>query len=361
MAPFLAKFEQMDGTGRVEKVAVIGSGSWGTALARIAAINATEKDGFDEEVRMWVRERVLPDGQGLLTEHINNIHENERYLPHIELPENLIAVPLLADVVKDATLIVFCVPHQFIGPVIKELSKPGVIKKGARAISAIKGIEVDGADIYTYPQLIEKALKIPCSALGGANVALEVGRDQFCECTVGCGTPEECSLWTAAFSRQNVFVVHAILDVQGVSLSGALKNIVALAAGFVDGMGMGGNTKAAILRIGLLEMSTFTLEFFPSSSPETFSHHSAGMADLITTSFGGRNRKVAQAFVETGKSWDELEIELLNGQKLQGTITAKEIYGFLKGRGRLEGFPLFEKIYNICFDGMDPKDMFNDL
>ena len=63
-------------------------------------MNAVEKDGFDEEVRMWVRERVLPDGQGLLTDHINSIHENERYLPHIELPDNLVAVPDIVEVVK---------------------------------------------------------------------------------------------------------------------------------------------------------------------------------------------------------------------------------------------------------------------
>ncbi len=154
-----------------------------------------------------------------------------------------------------------------------------------------------------------------------------------------------------------MFRVHAVEDVAGVSLSGALKNVVALAAGFVDGMGYGGNTKAAVLRIGLLEMSSFTQEFFPSSSATTFSHHSAGVADLITTSFGGRNRKCAEAFIKSGKTFPELEEELLNGQKLQGTITAEEIYEFLKGRGRLEGYPLFEKVYLISFKGLDPKAM----
>ena len=118
---------------------------------------------------------------------------------------------------------------------------------------------------------------------------------------------------------------------------------------------------AAILRIGLLEMSSFTLEFFPDASPETFSHHSAGVADLITTSFGGRNRKCAEAFVKTGKTFDELEEELLDGQKLQGTVTTEEIFKFLEARGRIEGYPLFEKVYRISFEGLDVKSMFEGL
>ncbi|KAL7412865.1 NAD-dependent glycerol-3-phosphate dehydrogenase C-terminus-domain-containing protein [Mrakia frigida] len=345
--------------GVVDRVAVIGSGSWGTALARIAAINAAEKEGFHPEVRMWVREREVP-GRGLLTELMNKEHENERYLPDVVLPSNLIAVPSLTEVVKGATLIVFCVPHQFLPPVIAELSKPGVLHPGARALSAIKGIEVNGPDIFTYPWLIEEKLGLSCSALGGANIALEVANSQFCETTIGTPSQADASAWHAVFDTP-MFRVHCIEDVSGVSLSGALKNVVALAAGFVDGLGMGGNTKAAILRIGLLEMSSFTLEFFPDASPSTFSHHSAGVADLITTSFGGRNRKCAEAFVKTGKTFDQLEEELLDGQKLQGTVTSEEIYKFLEARGRVEGYPLFEKVYRIAFEGLDVKSMFEGL
>lgn len=132
---------------------------------------------------MWVREREVCSifffdplqlltkttqipGQGLLTDVINSTHVNHRYLPDVPLPHNLVAVSELADVVKDATLIVLVVPHQFLTPVLEELSKPGVLTTGARAISAIKGVEVAGAEIYTFPWLIEKKLGIPCSALG---------------------------------------------------------------------------------------------------------------------------------------------------------------------------------------------------
>ncbi|THU81959.1 NAD-dependent glycerol-3-phosphate dehydrogenase [Dendrothele bispora CBS 962.96] len=365
MAPYVTEFdlyepEHVDGKDAVkQKVAVIGSGSWGTALARIAALNAAEKKGFHPEVRMWVREREIP-GKGLLTELINNTHQNSRYLPDVSLPHNLRAVPELADVVKDATLIVLVVPHQFLTPVLETLSKPGVLAPNARAISAIKGVEVAGDQIYTYPSIIEKRLGIPCSALGGANIALEVAHSEFCETTIGVPSPEDAALWHAVFDAP-AFRVHPIEDVAGVSLSGALKNVVAMAAGFVDGMGLGGNTKAAILRIGLLEMASFTKEFFPESSSLTFSHHSAGVADLITTSFGGRNRKCAEAFVKTGKSFTQLEHELLNGQKLQGVATAEEVFHFLEARGRLQDFPLFDKVYRISFEDMDPKCLFENL
>ena len=125
--------------------------------------------------------------------------------------------------------------------------------------------------------------------------------------------------------------MQLIEDVAGVSLCGALKNVVAVAAGLSDGLGYGNNTKAAIMRIGLLETMNFCLEFFPDVRPETFLQESAGVADLITTcescahglgcgpradppGLGGRNRKCAEAYVKTRKPFDVLEREMLGGQ-----------------------------------------------
>ena len=157
------------------------------------------------------------------------------------------------------------------------------VHPGARAITAIKGVEVNGTDIETFASLISDKLDIPTSALSGANIALEgmlplspldksyqplVAKDQFCETTIGTPSAEDSELWKAVFDAPT-FKVSVVDDVMGVSLSGALKNIVALAAGFVDGLGMGGNTKAAILRIGLIEMREFCLEFFKGSKAET--------------------------------------------------------------------------------------------
>jgi glycerol-3-phosphate dehydrogenase (NAD+) len=185
------------------------------------------------------------EGRGKLTDIINETHQNERYLPNVELPENLVAVPDVRDVVRGATLLLFVVPHQFLPDVLEKLKEPGVITPGARAISAIKGVDVqlnkkDGtktAEILTYPGVIEKELNLPCSALGGANIALDVGKGQFCETTIGVPSSKDAGLWHAVFDGP-AFRVHPIEDVAGVSLSGALKNVVALAAGFVDGMGL---------------------------------------------------------------------------------------------------------------------------
>ena len=121
--------------------------------------------------------------------------------------------------------------------------------------------------------------------------------------------------------------VGIVKDTVGVELCGALKNIVAIGAGFVDGLGYGGNTKAAIMRIGLLEMKKFCNMFYSDIDDDTFLE-SCGVADLITTCFGGRNRKCAELFARcqkegSPKTWDVIEAEELNGQKLQGTGTAK--------------------------------------
>jgi len=136
-------------------------------------------------------------------------------------------------------------------------------------------------------------------------------------------------------------------DVAGVSLGGALKNIVALAAGFVDGRGWGDNAKAAVMRVGLLEMVKFGKEFFNSVHAGTFTEESCGVADLITSCSGGRNHRCAKIAVEEGISVDEVEARELNGQKLQGTSTAKEVNSFLKARGKDSDYPLFTAVYNI--------------
>lgn len=176
--------------------------------------------------------------------------------------------------------------------------------------------------------VIRKGLGIDVSVLMGANVAKEVALDEFSEATIGGRVKRNADTWQQLFNRPT-FRVESTDDAAAVELCGALKNIVAIGAGFVDGLGFGGNTKAAIIRIGLVEMMNFCKKFYSGVKESTF-FESCGVADIITTCFGGRNRKCADAFVTSGKSWDELEADLLGGQKLQGTLTAFEVNKVLK-------------------------------
>ena len=191
----------------------------------------------------------------------------------------------------------------------------------------------------------------------GANVANEVAKDEFCEATIGCKfAVDEGHLWSLVFDRPT-FKITVVADVPGVELCGALKNVVALGAGFCDGLGYGGNTKAAIIRIGLIEMKKFCKIYFEGVDSMTF-FESCGVADLMTTCYGGRNRKCAEAFVTkaSGSTWDEIEAALLNGQKLQGTITAKDVMTCLThGEDKTADFPVFTTIFKIAFEGHDPK------
>jgi glycerol-3-phosphate dehydrogenase (NAD+) len=141
--------------------------------------------------------------------------------------------------------------------------------------------------------------------------------------------------------------------------------VVALAAGFVDGIGMGGNTKAAVVRIGLKEMQKFISHFYPETKTEVFSE-SCGVADLITTCFGGRNRKCAEAFAESRvrgepRSWEDIETAMLNGQKIQGTLTAQEIMPLIKHHRLESELPLMCATYNIAFNDASPTTIVEKL
>jgi len=336
-------------------VAIIGSGNWGSAIAKIIGRNLLMKEGFDPEVRMWVFEEEVEVGGETrkLTEVINGDHENVKYLPGIKFTENVIADPDVTSAVKDATMLVFVMPHQFLARTCPKITG---MAPGCRAVSLIKGIEFEEEG----PLLISKMIKdemggMDVSVLMGANVANEVAQDEFCESTVGYSDEANGAAFVRLFDCPT-FRVGSINDVAGTELCGALKNVVALGAGFCDGLGLGGNTKAAIIRIGLAETAKFAKMFFDGIKDETFME-SCGLADLVTTCFGGRNRKCAEAFAKGEGDWEKIETDLLNGQKLQGTITAKDVSTVLKAKGLEAEFPLFTRINAIAFEGMPASEI----
>ena len=378
--------------------------SRGTTIAKVIAENTRAyPDLFEPIVEMWVYEEevTVPKeskhydaGSELckkpqkITELINKLHENVKYLPDVPIPDNIHANPSLEDSVKDSTILVFNLPHQFIGKACEGLR--GKILPFARGVSCIKGVEVSDSGVELFSESIGRKLGIYCGALSGANIATEVAKEKFSETTIAydppsidskqptpVGTPRGSSTDLSKLNEdslksgppklkalpsdypplshenmkklfhRNYFHVRMVSDVAGVSLGGALKNIVALAAGFVDGLGWGDNAKAAVMRVGIMEQVKFGKTFFADSvRTETFTEESCGVADMITSCSGGRNFRCAKMSIERKMSIQEVEEKELNGQKLQGTSTAYEVNAFLKSKKMEEEFPLFTAVYS---------------
>lgn len=413
------------------KVTVVGSGNWGSTIAKIVAENtAAHPDVFEPEVQMWVFEEdvsipsssphydpAVGDAKQKLTTIINKHHENVKYLPGIRLPENVIANPDLIAAAKDSTILVFNLPHQFIANVCGQLR--GHIVPYARAISCIKGVHVSDDGVSLFSEWIGEGLGIYCGALSGANIASEIAAEKWCATTIAYDPPPmdasrnptprtqspaanqtkfDLSITPVnpgtdqlphkdargrnskvkltavpaefppldhktfkALFRRPYFHVRMVSDVAGTSLGGALKNVVALAAGFVVGKGWGDNAKSEICRLGIVEMIKFGKEFFGQTvNTATFTVESAGMADLVTSCSSGRNFRCASMAAERGVSVEEVERTELNGQMLQGTSTAKEVNSFLKARGLEHEYPLFTAVIGIL-EGRYKVDDIPDL
>merc|ERR1711892_153081 len=192
-----------------KKVCIVGSGNWGSAIARLVGFNAERlPDRFQKNVSMWVFEEEV----------------NGR-----KLTKNIIAVPDIVDAAADADFLIFVLPHQF----IKRACAPlvGRLKPGATGLSLVKGFAIlPGGGIKLISDLIAEEMGIPVSVLMGANLANEVADEKFCETTIGSKDPEVGSDLKLLFQTEN-FRVTVVNDTQTVEICGALKNIVACAAG----------------------------------------------------------------------------------------------------------------------------------
>ncbi|KAK3694371.1 glycerol-3-phosphate dehydrogenase-like protein [Podospora appendiculata] len=399
--------------GRKHKVTVIGSGNWGTTVTKLVAENTRDHpDVFERDVQMWVYEEnvtiakdsphydaAVGDKPQKLTSIINKYHENVKYLPNIALPPNVIANPSLPDAVKDSTILIFNFPHEFIGNICKQMK--GHVLPYARGISCIKGVTVtDDNEIELLCEYIGDTLGIYCGALSGANIAIEIANEEWCETTIAYNTPP-CDVRGGANSNsppsngadhdhkdarglvsktkltpvpadyppldhdefqklfgRPYFTVSMVSDVVGVSLGGALKNIVAIACGFVEGNGWNNTAKTAVMRRGMLEIIAFGREFFPETIEEkTFWEESAGWGDMIVSCTSARNWRYSKMAVERGVTVQEIERTELNGQKLQGISTTREVCGFLRARGVENKYPLFFAVDGILDGKVKVEDI----
>lgn len=319
------------------RVGVIGGGSWGTALA--AHLSA-----HDVSTVLWAREAEV-------VEEISSRHRNPLFLSDVDLPATLAASGDLAEVVADADVAVVAVPVQFLRTTLEDLEPLAsaeavvVVSKGIEAgtLATPHGILVD---IGVAPEKIV--------ALSGPSFAREVASGLPSAVVAACQHMARAASVQQLFSR-GYFRVYTSDDVIGVEIGGALKNVVALAAGVSDGLGLGDNTRAAIITRGLAEITRLGVTL--GGHPATFSGLS-GVGDLVLTCAGGlsRNRSVGLA-IGQGRSLSDIRAEM--NEVAEGVPTCRSARALASSVG--VEMPITEQMYQLLYEDKDPREAMRDL
>jgi len=321
------------------RVGVIGAGSWGTALAALLT-----RRGHD--VTLWSYEDDV-------ARSINEERTNP-YLPGIVLPDELRATHDLAESMAEVDIAVSVVPSQFVEPILTKAAPH--IPPEALVVSASKGI--DTTTLRRMDEVVADVLGTDRASrlcvLSGPSFSIEVARGAPTAVVVASGTPEAARRAQTLF-QTGAFRVYTNTDVVGVTLSGAVKNVIALAAGVTAGLGLGHNTLAALITRGLAEMTRLGIAV--GAERATFSGL-AGMGDLVLTCTGAlsRNRSVGYRLGK-GEPLDEILTDMR--AVAEGVKTAKAVHA-LAARHGVE-MPIAEEVYAILYEGRNPSDALRTL
>ncbi|MCX7097892.1 MAG: NAD(P)-dependent glycerol-3-phosphate dehydrogenase [Methylococcales bacterium] len=321
-----------------QKVALLGAGSWGTALALLAARNGCQ-------TLLW----------GHNPQHIAALHQdrqNQRYLPNHSFPTNLTVTANLAEVAAFSDLLLVCVPSHAFKNTLLQL-KPYLSDK-VKIAWASKGFNPD--DGCLLHEIVADIIgpDTPAAILSGPTFASEVAANLPTAITIASAQPD--------FAKQLADILHGgqfrtytSSDVIGVEVGGAVKNVLAIAAGIADGLGFGANTRAALITRGLNE--TIRLGVCLGGKQETFMGL-AGLGDLILTCTDNqsRNRRFGLAL---GLGKDRLAATQAIGQEIEGVAAAKETHLLAKKYGI--DMPITEQTYKVLYEGLNPLTAVQNL
>jgi glycerol-3-phosphate dehydrogenase (NAD(P)+) len=325
-------------------IAIIGGGAWGTGLAVVLGRKGTHR------VRIWAHETGVCDS-------ITRKHVNEQFLPGQPIPESVTASNDLGNVLEGAEIIVSVMPSQHCRSLFARM-RP-FIQPRTMIVSATKGLE-EGT-LLRMSEVIADALKRddfqapPIGALSGPSFAQEVARGDPTAITIASKNDELLRIVQREFSDP-AFRVYTNEDVVGVELGGALKNIIAIAAGICDGLGLGHNSVAALITRGLAEMTRLVVAC--GGRAETMAGL-AGLGDLVLTCTGGlsRNRSVG---VELGRGKKLPEIIAgMRGMVAEGVFTTTAAVGLAQARG--VEMPITGQMHAILHDGKSPREAIQEL
>lgn len=315
------------------KAAVLGSGSFGTALAFVLA-----HKGWD--VLIYAR------NEGLAAD-INEKHENTRYLPGMPLPANLRATSDVAEALHNAELVVFCIPTQSLTPVLQQVRD--MLPTGVPIVSAAKGIEQGTLRIVS--EIFEEELPGKYHSflgyLSGPSFAREIVQKIPTVVSIASKN-EELALQVQKHFFCSFFRTYWTDDVVGVEMGGALKNVIAIAAGVSDGLNLGHNSRAAIITRGLSEITRMGKT--RGANPLTFLGLS-GLGDLVLTCTGelSRNRTVGYRLGQ-GMTMEQIIADM--NQVAEGIATSQSAYELAKKLGL--DLAIIEAVYHMLYQGLDP-------
>ena len=327
-------------TDRRLDIGVIGAGSWGTALARVLA-------GKGHRVTLWAREAEV-------VEEVRRYHENRTFLPDVVLPEKLVPTADLSEAMTGKDMVVSVVPSQFVSSVFGEAADK--LHPKAQVVSASKGIEVSTgkrmdevlSGLLT-PVQVEKL-----TFLSGPSFAAEVSRESPTAVVVASRSREAARAAQLAF-QTDYFRIYTNPDVLGVEMGGALKNVIALAAGALAGLGYGHNTMAALITRGLAEITRLGVAM--GADPATFSGL-AGMGDLVLTCTGSLSRNRTVGF-RLGKG-ESLE-EILGDMRgvAEGVKTVQAVRNLAR-EVQVE-MPIAEEVHALLWEGRTASEAVRNL
>lgn len=316
------------------KVTIIGAGSWGTALA----VSLSNKQ---QPVTLWCRNAEQ-------AKNMQQQRENKKYLPEVVLQENIYITTDLTEALQEAEFVVLAVPSQSLRETLikcKDLLTENVI-----LINTAKGLEV-GTNLR-LSQVVEEV--IPGSAerfvaLYGPSHAEEVGKGMLTT-IVAASSNQATAEKVQDLFMSPVFRVYTNTDMIGVEISGATKNIIALAAGIANGLGLGDNAKAGLLTRGMAEISRLGIHL--GANPLTFSGLT-GIGDLVVTCTSQHSRNYRCGFaLGSGKKLDEILVEM--GMVVEGVKTTKATVELARELG--VPMPIAEQVYSILFEGLEVKE-----
>ncbi len=326
--------------GQPEKIAVVGAGAWGTALADHLARGG-------RRVSLWALEPEVARA-------INERRENPLYLAGHSLTEGICATSDLTEALGDSETVVLVCPSQKVREVAGRAR--GFLGPGILIVCASKGIENDTR--MTMSEVLAEVLDRPGKenlvCLSGPSFAEEVARRMPTVVVAASPHPQAARRVQTVFASE-VFRVYGSDDIVGVELGGAIKNVIAMAAGTTDGLGFGTNTRAALITRGLAEMAR--LGVAKGANPLTFAGL-AGMGDLVLTCTGelSRNRRVGLR-IGRGESIERILSETRT--VAEGIRTAKSTYNLARRLG--VEMPIIEEIYRVLYEGKEPRQAVRDL